>query len=87
MGDVAVIAGAGRNDGSWIMAQTGDRNLFHFLKLDIDAIIIRRCLIDVVELYKRLDHKLTLFKNGSPMVVAHPGGDQLPVDDNMDKFT
>jgi hypothetical protein len=87
VGDIAVLAGAGRNVGNWIMAQTRDRNLVDFLQVDIDTVITRRGLIDVVELHKRWDRKLVLFRNGRPTVVEHPGGTRLPVVDNMDKFT
>jgi hypothetical protein len=87
VGDIAVLAGAGRNVGNWVMAQTRDRNLVDFLKVDIDTVIIRRGLIDVVELHKRWDRKLTLFQNGRPISVEHPAGSQVPVVDNMDKFT
>jgi len=87
VGDIAVIAGAGRNVGNWVMAQTRDRNLVEFLRVDIDTVITRKGLIDVVELHKRWDCKITLFRNGRPMAVENPAGSQVPVVDNMDKFT
>ena len=87
VGDIAVLAGAGRNVGNWVMAQTRDRNLVDFLRVDIDTIITRKGLIDMVELHKRWDRRLTLFRNGRPIAVEHPGSSQTPVVENMDKFT
>lgn len=77
VGDIAALAGAGRNVGNWVMAQTRDRNLVDFLKVDIDTIITRKGFIDVVELHKRWDRKLTLFQNGRPNTLEHPGGNHF----------
>lgn len=61
--------------------------MVEFLKVDIDTIITRKGRIDMVELHKRWDRRLTLFRNGRPIVVEHPGFSQIPVVENMDKFT
>lgn len=86
-GDIAALAGAGRHVGNWLMAQTRDRNMVEFLKLDIDTILTRRGLVDVVELHKRWDNKITLYRNGQPIHIEHPTDNKSPVIDNMEKFT
>lgn len=86
-GDIAVMAGAGRAAGNWIMAQVKDRALVEFLSLDIDAVMSRRGLLDITSLHQRWDRKITLLQNGRPISIEHPSGSATPVVNNLDRFT
>ncbi|KAF1353132.1 hypothetical protein BDV97DRAFT_366781 [Delphinella strobiligena] len=66
VGDVAVMAGAGRKVGTWLMVHLQDRTLFEWMKVDVDAVFTRKGLLNVEELQHRWDRKLTLLKNGRP---------------------
>ena len=72
-GDIAVMAGAGRAAGTWLVAQLKDRALIDFLSVDVDEIVTRRGLVDVNTLHQRWDRKLTLLQNGRPVSIVHPG--------------
>ena len=69
------------------MAQAKDRALMDFLAIDIDTVITRKGFIDVTELHRRWDCKLTLLKNGRPFSLEHPAGTTEPVIGNVDRFT
>jgi len=83
-GDIAVIAGAGRAVGNWLMAQRRDRALLDFFAVQPEDILQRKGLMDVVALHKRWDQKLVLLKNGRRHTITQPGG---AVVENMDGFT
>ncbi|KAI9708606.1 MAG: hypothetical protein M1820_003824 [Bogoriella megaspora] len=83
-GDIAVIAGAGRNVGTWVMAQVKDQNLLDFMKVDPDDLILRKGLIDPIELHKRWDVSLTLLQNGAKRTITNQG---MPVVESMPKFS
>jgi hypothetical protein len=86
-GDIAVMAGAGRAAGTWLVAQLKDRALIDFLSVDVDEIVTRRGLVDVNALHQRWDRKLTLLQNGRPVSIVHPAGDRKTVVENLDRFT
>lgn len=86
-GDIAVMAGAGRTVGTWLMAQSKDRGLADFLSVDTDKILTRRGLVDINALHKRWDCKLTLLQNGRPVSIVHPAGPRKPLVENLDRFT
>lgn len=52
-GDIAVIAGAGRAVGNWLMPQRRDRALLDFFAVQPEDILQRKGLMDVVALHKR----------------------------------
>ena len=86
-GDIAVIAGAGRSVGTWLLANAKDRGLFEFLKVDKENVILRTGLIDVGQLHKRWDTKLVLLKNGRRFEMHTPHKIRGVVVENMDSFT
>ncbi len=86
-GDIAVMAGAGRAAGTWVMAQMKYRALVGFLSLDTDAIMGRRGLLDITTLHQRWDRKFTLLQNGNPISIEHPSDKLTTVVNNMDRFT
>ncbi len=86
-GDIAAIAGGGRSAGNWLMAQFRDRSLLEFLAVDVENIILRKGLLDVVALHSRWDQKLFLLKNGKMVTIQEMGGSKIPLIPNMDKFT
>jgi len=83
-GDIAVLAGAGRAVGTWLMSQRRDRALLEFPAVEPEDILQRRGLVDVVSLHQRWDQKLVLLKNGRRHTITQPGG---AVIENMDSFT
>ncbi|MCJ1438256.1 hypothetical protein MMC27_007644 [Xylographa pallens] len=84
-GDIAVMAGAGRFVGNWLMAQRRDRALLDFLALQPEDILQRKGLVDTVALHNRWDKKLVLLKNGRRHVITHPSTGSVV--ENMDSFT
>ena len=86
-GDIAAMAGAGRSAGNWLMAQARDRSLLEFLGVDVEDIVIRKGLLDVVALHSRWDQKLFLLQNGKSTTFQEASGSKLPLIPNMDKFT
>lgn len=83
-GDIAVIAGAGRAVGNWLMAARKDQALLDFFAVLPEDILQRKGLVDVVALHKRWDQKLVLLKNGRRHTISQPGG---AVVENMNSFT
>ena len=83
-GDIAAIAGAGRNIGTWVMAQIRDQNLLDFIKVDPDHLIPRKGIIDPTALHKRWDVALILLQNGGKRVVTNRG---TPLVESMPKFS
>ncbi|KAL8754100.1 MAG: hypothetical protein Q9184_005222 [Pyrenodesmia sp. 2 TL-2023] len=63
-GDIALIAGAGRKAGTWLMARFKDRALLDLMNVDIDTVFKRKGLFETADLHKRWDQKFTLYKNG-----------------------
>ena len=86
-GDIAVLAGAGRSVGNWLLASAKDRSLFDFLNVDVENVILRKGLVDVIALHETWDTQLVLLKNGRKFKVKSRGGKRGPVVENMDKFT
>ncbi|MCJ1414751.1 hypothetical protein MMC32_001079 [Xylographa parallela] len=84
-GDIAVMAGAGRFVGNWLMAQRQDRALLDFLALQPEDILQRKGLVDTVALHNRWDKRLVLLKNGRRHVITHPSTGNVV--ENMDSFT
>ncbi|MCJ1351309.1 MAG: hypothetical protein MMC33_001293 [Icmadophila ericetorum] len=85
VGDIAVLAGAGRKVGNWLMSAKRDQELFEFLKVPITDIIQRKGFIDTLALHKRWDNKLVLLKNGKRHEVRIASKGALV--ENMDSFT
>jgi hypothetical protein len=86
-GDVAVIAGAGRKAGTWLLAQFKDRTLFDWMNVDVDAVFTRKGLFETADLHKRWDQKIYLLKNGQRSSFQVSGGTKVPVVQQMDRFT
>ena len=84
-GDIAVLAGAGRSVGNWLMAQRRDRALLDFLAIGPEDILQRKGLVDTASLHNRWDKKLVLLKNGRRHLITHPSTGC--VIENMDGFT
>ncbi|KAJ5657967.1 uncharacterized protein N7484_001616 [Penicillium longicatenatum] len=84
LGDVAVLAGAGRAIGTWVMNSVKDQGLLHFMGVDPEDLIPRKGLIDPVALHKRWDVRLTLLHNGKKRVI---GGHTGTVVENMGIFS
>lgn len=63
-GDIAVLAGAGRNVITWLSAEARDRNLLDFLKVSPTGLGIRGGLINTASLNQRWGQTAVLFKNG-----------------------
>ena len=59
LGDVAVLAGAGRAIGTWVMNSVKDQGLLHFMRVEPEDLIPRKGLIEPVALLKRWDVRLT----------------------------
>jgi hypothetical protein len=83
-GDIAVLAGAGRAVGTWVMANIKDRSLLDFLNVDSKDILVRAGLVDTAMLHLRWDNQLTLFQNGKKITINPPGGSAV---ENMNSFT
>ena len=86
-GDVAVIAGAGRKAGTWMLAQFKDRTLFDWMNVDVDAVFTRKGLFETADLHKRWDQKIYLLKNGQRSSFQVSGGTKVPVVQQMGRFT
>jgi hypothetical protein len=88
VGDIAVIAGAGRKAGTWMFAQFKDRNLLDWMNIDVDAVLVRKGLCATTELHDRWDTKITLIQNGQKKpIFSSRGGTKVPVIENMGRFT
>ena len=83
-GDIAVLAGAGRAVGNWLMAQARDRTLLDFLNIDPHDLIARKGLIDRLKLDQRWSKKLVLLQNGRKRIIKPPGGKAV---ESLDTFT
>ena len=84
LGDVAVLAGAGRAIGTWVMNSIKDQGLLHFMRVEPEDLIPRKGLIDPVALHKRWDVRLTLLHNGKKRVIGDRSG---TVVENMGIFS
>jgi hypothetical protein len=84
-GDIAVMAGAGRAVGTWVMNRFKDQALLEFMKVDPEDLIPRRGIIDLVELHKRWDVRLKLLQNGRTQIIKGPTG--RPIVENMGSFS
>ena len=83
-GDIAVLAGAGRAVGTWVMNQIKDQALLEFMKVDPEDLIPRKGLVDTTALHQHWDVRLTLLHNGNRRVI---GGNNKPVIENMGIFS
>lgn len=86
-GDIALLAGAGRQAGTWLMSQIKDRGLIEFMNIDIDSVLSRKGIVNTTELHLRWDKKLRLLRNNRPYSIESPRGSHTTVVDNMDRFT
>ncbi|KAF2182436.1 hypothetical protein K469DRAFT_690893 [Zopfia rhizophila CBS 207.26] len=86
-GDIAVLAGAGRMAGTWVMSQFKDRALLDWMNMDVDTVFTRKALLNVTELHDRWDQKITLLKNGKRSSYPKDGGKGVHVLQQMDRFT
>lgn len=82
--DIAAIAGAGRNVGTWVMAQIRDQNLLDFVRVDPEDLIPRKGIIDPTALHKRWDIALTLLQNGRKCSIKNLG---TPLVESMPRFS
>lgn len=73
-GDIAVLAGAGRAAGTWLVNQLKDQSLLEFMRVDPGDLIPRKGLIDPTVLHKRWDVRLTLLQNGTRRVIGKGSG-------------
>jgi hypothetical protein len=64
IGDISVLAGAGRHVITWLTAEARDHSLLDFLKVAPSDLDFRRGLIDPIALNKRWSRKVALFRNG-----------------------
>ncbi|KAF2873831.1 hypothetical protein BDV95DRAFT_567840 [Massariosphaeria phaeospora] len=87
VGDIAVLAGAGRKAGTWLFAQFKDRTLLDWMGIDLDAVLRRKGLCDTAELHERWDKKITLMKNNQKTPIVSKGGTKVPVIEDMGRFT
>ncbi|CAI6341297.1 unnamed protein product [Periconia digitata] len=87
IGDIAVLAGAGRKAGNWVYAQFKDSNLIDWMGVDEDAVLPRKGLCDTSELHNRWDTKLVLIQNGQKTSISSREGTKMPVIDSMGRFT
>jgi hypothetical protein len=85
LGDVAVLAGAGRQVITWLTADSRDTALLDFLKVTPSDLSFRRGLVDPVALNKRWSKRLALLRNGERIEVC-PEGDKGELD-NFNRFT
>jgi hypothetical protein len=83
-GDIAVLAGAGRAVGTWVMNQIKDQALLQFMRVDPEDLIPRKGLIDTTALHQRWDVRLTLLHNGDRRVI---GGNSGPLIESMGIFS
>ncbi|MCJ1226464.1 hypothetical protein MMC12_003116 [Toensbergia leucococca] len=84
-GDIAALAGAGRNVITWLSASGRDKILFEFLKITPGDLGIRRGLINPVALNQRWGKKIVLFQNGQRCELR-PAGRTAEIE-NIDAFT
>jgi hypothetical protein len=87
VGDIAVMAGAGRNATTWVLAQFKDQNLIDWMGFDVDTILKRKAICDTTELHSRWDARITLMQNGQKTSITSKGGTVLPVIESMGRFT
>src|SRR6266487_2689328 len=85
LGDIAVLAGAGRHVITWLTAEFRDRSLLDYLKVAPSGLEFRRGLIDPVVLNKRWSRKVSLLHNGR-RIEAEPGGVKADLE-NVGRFT
>jgi hypothetical protein len=84
-GDIAVIAGAGRQVITWLTANSRDQGLLEVLGTSQFDLPIRRGLVDPVALNRRWSKKISLFRNGRK-VEAQPEGTTSELE-NLNLFT
>lgn len=87
VGDIAVLAGAGRNATTWVLAQFKDQNLIDWLGFDVDTILERKGICATNELHTRWDTKITLIQNGQRTSITSKGGKKVPLIESMGRFT
>jgi hypothetical protein len=87
VGDIAVMAGAGRKATTWVFAQFKDQNLMDWLGVDVDTLLKRKALCDTAELHSRWDKKITLIQNGQKTSITSKAGTKVPVIESMGRFT
>ncbi|KAK4958130.1 hypothetical protein LTR10_004555 [Elasticomyces elasticus] len=64
IGDIAIIAGAGRGIITWLTADDRDNNLLSFLNVTEKGLRFRRGIVDTVALNARWSKSIALFQNG-----------------------
>lgn len=87
VGDIAVLAGAGRNATTWVLAQFKDQNLIDWMGFDVDTILKRKAICDTTELHSRWDTRITLIQNGQKTSITSKGGKKVPLIESMGRFT
>ena len=85
VGDIATLAGAGRDVITWVTASARDRNLLEFLNVAEKELKFRKGLIDPSALNQRWSKEITLFKDGKKEKFSAEGPRQEL--ENMDRFT
>jgi hypothetical protein len=73
VGDIAVIAGAGRKATTWVFTQFKDQNLMDWMGIDVETVLKRKALCDTIELRGRWDKKITLIQNGQKTSITSKG--------------
>jgi hypothetical protein len=83
-GDIAVLAGAGRAVGTWVMNKFKDEALLQFMRVDPEDLIPRRGLIDPSALHQRWDVRIRFTQGGDVRVISQQS---KPVIDSMGSFS
>lgn len=85
VGDIAVLAGAGRSVGTWLRARFIDRSLLELV--DVENIIPRTGLVDTADLNRRWSKTLIIFHNGHLLPLAEHEAKEVLRKETLDRFT
>ena len=69
IGDIVLLAGAGRKAITWVTANARDRSLLELLGLEEHTLDLRRGLVDSRVLDQRWSQRLRLMRNGRPVEI------------------
>jgi hypothetical protein len=85
-GDIALLAGAGRQVITWMTTNSRDNGLLDFLGTTSSDLNLRRALVDPVALNKRWGKKLLLLQNGQQVQKSTEASTKGEIE-NVDRFT